>query len=140
MLLSHPAVTAARELLQPEDFYKPAHGRIFGAIASLHEAGQPIDPTTVADRLARAGVLEDLGGKSVLLELQAGTPAAAHAQRPGAPPPRLGAPLLAGHAADVRRVVAAQPGEASATTAMPMSSTMASGSKRPVTPKRPMGG
>lgn len=97
MLLTAPAVATAVELLDPEDFYLPAHACVFEAIVSLHEAGQPVDPTTVADRLARVGVLEDLGGKARLLELQAKTPAAAHAEHYAA---------LVGEAALRRRMLA----------------------------------
>ena len=44
-------------------------------------AGQPVDAVTVADELRRAGLLEEIGGVSTLLELQNATPAISNAGR-----------------------------------------------------------
>ena len=80
MLLSRDAITAAVEArVDASDFYKPAHGHIFDAIWSLYEQGEPVDPVTVAEELRRASLLEPLGGKGILLSIQAATPASANA-------------------------------------------------------------
>ncbi len=79
MLLSKDAIATAVEMVRPEDFYKPAHGHLFEAILALYGQGEPVDPVTVAEELRRAGLLEPLGGKSVILGIQASTPAAANA-------------------------------------------------------------
>ncbi len=79
MLLSKDAIAAAVETVQPEDFYKPAHGHLFEAIQTLYGQGKPADPITVAEELRRANLLEALGGKQSILRIQAGTPAAANA-------------------------------------------------------------
>ena len=80
MLLSRDAITAAVEArVDAADFYKPAHGHIFDAVWSLYEQGEPVDPVTVAEELRRAGLLEALGGKGALLQIQAATPASANA-------------------------------------------------------------
>jgi replicative DNA helicase len=82
MLLSRDAIVAAVEVqLSADDFYKPAHGHIFDAITSLYAAGDPADPVTVAESLRRAGVLDGIGGPSVLITLQAATPAISNAGR-----------------------------------------------------------
>jgi replicative DNA helicase len=82
MLLSRDAIVSAVEVrLGPDDFYKPSHGHIFDAITSLYAQGEPADPVTVADELARAGLLEAVGGPAVLISLQAGTPAIGNAGR-----------------------------------------------------------
>ena len=82
MLLSREAIGSAIELqLAASDFYKPAHGHIFDAITSLYAQGEPADPVTVADELARADLLESVGGASVLISLQASTPAIGNAAR-----------------------------------------------------------
>lgn len=75
MLLSPQAVAIAIELVKPGDFYKPAHGHIFEAIASLYGSGQPADAVTVAAALRRADLLDHVGGAAALLALQASTPA-----------------------------------------------------------------
>jgi len=79
MLLSREAIANASEILQGEDFYKPAHANVFDAICSLTSAGEPADPVTVADELRRSGVLEASGGPALLVELQANTPATSNA-------------------------------------------------------------
>jgi len=81
MLLSRDAVSSAVELVDADDFYKPAHGHIYEAIASLFSAGEPVDPVTVAEELNRAGLLDGVGGPSTLVSLQASTPATSNAAR-----------------------------------------------------------
>lgn len=81
MLLSRDAVAAASETVTANSFYKPAHGHIFDAIQTLSAQGEPVDPVTVADELRRADLLDQLGGPSVLLSLQANTPATSNASR-----------------------------------------------------------
>jgi len=81
MMLSREAITAAVEArLEPNDFYKPAHGAIFEAAYGLHSRGEPVDPVTVAEELRRAAQLDQLGGRQTLLRIQASTPASANAQ------------------------------------------------------------
>ena len=80
MLISRDAITAAVEArVDASDFYRPAHGHVFDAVWSLYEQGEPVDPVTVAEELRRANLLEPLGGKGLLLQLQAATPASANA-------------------------------------------------------------
>ena len=80
MLLSEHAVSAVANIVAADDFYKPAHRHIFEAIQALYGVGQGVDPVTVADELANAGVLEAVGGSAVLVSLQAGTPAITNAE------------------------------------------------------------
>jgi len=80
MLLSRDAISAATEArVEAGDFYKPAHTHIYEAVMSLYGQGEPVDPTTVADELRRADLLDNLGGRQALLRLQAATPASANA-------------------------------------------------------------
>lgn len=79
MLLSPAAIGAAVEICTVDSFYKPAHGHIFDAIVSLYTAGEPSDPVTVSERLARTGLVE--GGLAALVDLQTDTPATSHAPR-----------------------------------------------------------
>jgi len=79
MLLSKDAIATAVETVSAADFHRPAHAHLFEAIVTLYGAGEPVDPTTVAEALRRAGVLEALGGKQAVLRIQAATPAASNA-------------------------------------------------------------
>lgn len=55
--------------LSPDDFYKPAHGSIFKAMATLEAKQEPIDYYTVKAELERVGKLEKIGGLSYLSAL-----------------------------------------------------------------------
>jgi len=79
MLLSRDAIAAGVECCTAEDFYKPAHGRIFEAVLSLYAKGQPADPVTVGEELRRTGMLDAVGDQSVLISLQLSTPSTANA-------------------------------------------------------------
>jgi replicative DNA helicase len=78
MLLSSEAVSVAYETVQTEDFYRPLHGQIFGAIMALTHAGEPVDYVTVQAKLQERGAVAiEL---AVLSSLQMNTPSAANAQ------------------------------------------------------------
>jgi replicative DNA helicase len=79
MLLSKDAIATAVETVSASDFYRPAHAHLFDAVVTLYGAGEPVDPTTVAEALRRAGVLDGLGGKQAVLRIQVATPAASNA-------------------------------------------------------------
>jgi replicative DNA helicase len=78
MLLSAEAVSVAYETVQAEDFYRPLHGQIFGAIMALTHAAEPVDYVTVQAKLQERGAVAiEL---AVLSSLQMNTPSAANAQ------------------------------------------------------------
>ena len=79
MLLSHDAISSAVMVCTIEDFYKPAHAHIFGAIVALWERGEPSDAVTVLDELTRSRVLDSVGDPSILVSLQSNTPSVANA-------------------------------------------------------------
>jgi replicative DNA helicase len=78
MLLSAEAVSVAYETVQAEDFYRPLHGQIFGAIMALTHAAEPVDYVTVQAKLQERGAVAiEL---AVLSSLQLNTPSATNAQ------------------------------------------------------------
>ncbi len=79
MLLSREAIADVVEVLEPEHFYKPAHGHVFEAVLGLYGAGEPVDAVTVAEELRRSDLLDAVGGVSLLVDLQAATPAVGNA-------------------------------------------------------------
>ena len=68
--------------LRPDDFYRPRHGVIFGAMIRLKEKAdpEPVDVLTVSDELERAGHLEEVGGREYVHSLPNLVPAAANAR------------------------------------------------------------
>lgn len=82
LLLSRDAVGTVAEMgLSVHDFYKPAHQHVYDAIRGLNGSGEPVDAVTVADVLRRAGLLDEIGGAELLLELQNATPAISNVSR-----------------------------------------------------------
>jgi replicative DNA helicase len=82
LLLSKDAMGAVAELgLGAGDFYKPAHQHVYEAVRVLVSTGQPVDAVTVAEELRRAGLLDEIGGGAILLDLQVATPAISNAVR-----------------------------------------------------------
>jgi replicative DNA helicase len=67
------------DVVSANDFYKPAYGHIFSAIMSLTNRGDAVDAVTVAQELARLGVMEMVGDPSVLVALQTNVPSTANA-------------------------------------------------------------
>jgi replicative DNA helicase len=81
MLLSREAIAEAYEICSASDFYKPTHAAIFSAIITLYNRGEPADAVTVADELKRQGAFDKIGDHSILISLQADTPAITNAAR-----------------------------------------------------------
>lgn len=67
------------DILEPADFYKPAHQKIFRAILTLFEKGEPFDVITLGDQLQNQGDLETLGGTPYLAKLAASVASGANA-------------------------------------------------------------
>ncbi len=59
MMVSARAIEAVRRILDPADFFRPSHGRIFTAAVELHESGSPVDPIILAARLEADQLLGD---------------------------------------------------------------------------------
>jgi replicative DNA helicase len=69
ILLDNQALFKTLEILDPEEFYRPAHKRIFKAMIELSEQNQVIDLVTVTDHLQRSEALESIGGGAYLIDL-----------------------------------------------------------------------
>ena len=80
MFLSQDAADNALAKLVQQDFYRPAHARVFEAMAHLNSRGQHVDHITVADRLEATAQLEAAGGREYLLEITRMVPTSANAE------------------------------------------------------------
>lgn len=89
--------------LNPDDFYRPAHELIYGAILHLYARQTPVDPITVADHLGND--LRRAGGAAHLHELAAWAPtegsAAYHSQMVAHAAARRRAAVTAGAIAEM---------------------------------------
>src|SRR5262252_5333384 len=79
MLMSKDAISDVMEVISPHDHYRPAHQLVHEAILELYGRGEPADPVTVSDLLAKRGELTRIGGGAYLHTLLASVPTAANA-------------------------------------------------------------
>ena len=78
LMLEQEAWDEVSEILVEEDFYKPAHRKIFAGIRELHRREMPSDLVTVSNLLMEKGELESLGGPAYLAEMIDQTPSTAN--------------------------------------------------------------
>lgn len=80
ILIDNNTLLDVIEILAPEDFYRSAHQKIYGAIIDLFDKTEPIDLVTLANRLKEKGQLEEIGSASYLARLVDTVPLAVNAQ------------------------------------------------------------
>jgi replicative DNA helicase len=69
MLLEKEAIAKVIEVLDEDAFHSEKNRRIYQALLSLFDRGEPADSITVAEELRRRGQLEAAGGETYLVEL-----------------------------------------------------------------------
>lgn len=67
-------------LIGADDFYDEANSRIFRQVATIRDAGKPLDIAILVDRLKQAGDFESVGGAAYLYRVSQAVPNAAHAR------------------------------------------------------------
>ncbi|MGV4377394.1 replicative DNA helicase [Trueperella pyogenes] len=78
MMINKDAIADVLEVLQGEDFYRPAHTSIYAVILDLFSRGEPADAVTVSAELQRSGELDRIGGRTYIFDLVNGVPTAAN--------------------------------------------------------------
>lgn len=78
-MIDETALRRIELMLSADDFYRPQHRVIFGAIRSLVEKRVPVDQVSVRQELADTGKLESAGGAHGVLEIASNTYAVCHA-------------------------------------------------------------
>ena len=66
--------------LKADDFYRPAHGRVFEAMIELTSRSEPVDEITLSAELKKMGHLESAGGRAFLAQLSMRVPTAANVE------------------------------------------------------------
>jgi replicative DNA helicase len=80
ILVYNDAFNLAVQVIQPADFYRDAHRRIFDKMISLNERNHAIDFVTLKEELSRAGELDDVGGPAYIASLADGVPRATNVE------------------------------------------------------------
>lgn len=78
ILLDNDALNKALEHLRPDDFYRPAHAKIFSSFITLSERNEPADLVTLTSVLKEHGTLDEVGGTAYLSTLVDYVPTAAN--------------------------------------------------------------
>lgn len=68
------------DVISMDDFYRPAHGKIYAAMCELAGRGEPIDALTLTSKLKEMGSFEEVGGAAYLAELLERTPTSIHSE------------------------------------------------------------
>jgi replicative DNA helicase len=76
ILIHNDAFNQAAEVLNPRDFFRDAHRRIFEKMVQLSERGHAIDFVTLKEELSRTGELDEVGGPAYIAALVDGLPQA----------------------------------------------------------------
>src|SRR5438552_4684199 len=79
IMLDNTVIDGVVGMLQPEDFYRGAHRKLFRAMVDLSERSEPVDLITLSESLKARGELAEVGGASYLAELTERVPTAANA-------------------------------------------------------------
>lgn len=72
--------TAIEKGIDEQHFHHPAHGTIYSVLEDLWKKSSPIDLITVTQTLSDRNLLEQIGGPSVLADLQTFLPTATNAE------------------------------------------------------------
>jgi len=78
VLLENEALNRVLEILNPGDFYRESHRKVFSAILMLYERNEPADLITLSEVLKNRGELEEVGGIEYLNSLVNSVPTAAN--------------------------------------------------------------
>ncbi len=78
IMLDNAALDRVVELVQPDDFYRGAHRKLFRAMLELAERSEPVDFITLSEVLKARSELAEIGGHSYLAELAERVPTAAN--------------------------------------------------------------
>jgi replicative DNA helicase len=66
ILIDNNALTRTLEIIDPDDFYKLSHRKIFHSMIELFDKNEPIDLITLTDQLKKDNELEAVGGIAYL--------------------------------------------------------------------------
>ena len=80
VLIDNHMINRVIPIVRAEDFYRPSHRAIFGAMQRLSASAVAIDPVTLGDALEKDGALEAVGGLGYIATLLDGVPSLVNAE------------------------------------------------------------
>ncbi len=80
ILIDNQSFHKVVDIITAEDFYRPAHGKIYGAMCDLATRNEPIDIITLTTKLKEREIYEEVGGANYMAELLEKVPTAVHCE------------------------------------------------------------
>lgn len=80
VLISQDAFFKIVDIVKADDFYDPAHKKIFAAIVKLTEQQKPVDLISLTNLLEEQGELQNVGGNDYIADLTGAVATASHAK------------------------------------------------------------
>lgn len=80
ILLDNDAFVQLGDTVSADMFYREGHRKIFTAMRSLQERGEPVDLVTLTEELRVKGQLDEVGGMSYLIGLSEHVPTSAYVE------------------------------------------------------------
>jgi len=80
ILVNSETLDLTSEIIDPNDFFRDAHRRIFECMVALHERNQAIDFIILKEELQRSRELDEIGGPAYLASLADGVPRATNVE------------------------------------------------------------
>jgi len=75
VILDSDRLITASERVDPDDFYRVSHQRIFEAMLKINDRGELVDLVTLSSELQAQGILDEIGGLNYLAEIAEAVPA-----------------------------------------------------------------
>ncbi|OGX79055.1 MULTISPECIES: replicative DNA helicase [Exiguobacterium] len=75
VILDSDRLITASERVDPDDFYRVSHQRIFEAMLKINDRGELVDLVTLSSELQSQGILDEIGGLNYLAEIAEAVPA-----------------------------------------------------------------
>jgi replicative DNA helicase len=69
LLIDPNVIIKIADIVNPEDFYKDAHGQIYAAMRELYAKREPIDILSLSSKLEEKGILDSIGGRAYIANL-----------------------------------------------------------------------
>ncbi len=80
ILIDNQTFHRIEDIIDTDDFYRPANGKIFAAMKELSVRNEPVDVVTLTAKMKEMGIYEEVGGAAYLADLLERVPTAINAE------------------------------------------------------------
>ncbi len=80
ILIDNQMYQKLEDVIEPEDFYRPANSKMFRAMRELAVRNEPVDTVTLTMKMKEMGVFEECGGAAFIADILERVPTAINAE------------------------------------------------------------